>query len=86
MKLTTVFLTGIRLFSDTFYPGALMLHCIQSAWIKTLAYLTLQKYRGKQLHISLNVTFHLKGKKCLKHKLEAQLSFTKVTFVLTHSL
>ena len=36
MKLKTAFLTGIRLVADTSYPSTLMLHRIQSAWIKTL--------------------------------------------------
>lgn len=30
MKLTTVFLTGIQLFGDTFYPRGLKLRCFQS--------------------------------------------------------
>lgn len=62
MKLTTVFLTGIRLFSDTFYPGGLMLHCIQSAWIKTLIVPGLHE---------LLVVFSLKVKK--KKKPEAEV-------------
>lgn len=82
-KMTTVCLTGIRLFSDTFYPGGLTRHCIQSAWMKALFDPAEVSCQDVGLKVMKVVSFKPKAEVWNTPLL---IISTTVTFVLKHSL